>query len=106
MNLTGDSGASQIQLDEFPKRVSNYSLEELDGELLLYHPTRSTILYLNKTASVVWSLCDGNYTVEQIIELISDAFCQDPEDISADVNSTLSKFIEAGSIEMSKESQA
>ena len=102
MDASKDTDPQGIRPDDYPKRVSDYSLEELDGELLLYHPAQSTIVYLNKTASLVWGLCDGTNTVEQIIELISKAFSEEAQTISQDVNSTLQKFLQAGSIEIGK----
>ena len=36
-----------------PKKKQDFRLEEVDNELLLYHPVRTTALYLNDTAALI-----------------------------------------------------
>jgi hypothetical protein len=81
-----------------PQRQPDYRLELLDGELLLYHPSQTQILYCNQTASLIWQLCDGQHTVQQIIDLLSAAFPTADATIAADVTTTLQQFQQHGAI--------
>lgn len=83
-----------------PRQKPDFRLEEIDGELLLYHPTSTTIMYCNPSASVIWQLCDGERTIEEIAMLLAAAFAQNLETITADVESTLDSFCKHKAIEM------
>ena len=72
-----------------PRRKSDYHLEEIDGELLIYHPTESTVVYCNQTASLIWHLCDGTHTVAEISALLCEAYPEAATSIPADVDATL-----------------
>ena len=80
-----------------PHRIPDYRLEEIDGELLLYHPDRTKIIYCNPSASLIWQLCDGQRTAQDIIDLLNTAYNQ--PDIAADVTATLDLFHQHGVIE-------
>jgi hypothetical protein len=76
----------------------DYRLEMIDDELLLYHPGETKILYCNQTASLVWGLCDGSRTVEEITKLLCEAFPDAAYTIPADVEATLEQFHQHGAI--------
>lgn len=82
-----------------PRHQPDYRLELLDGELLLYHPSQTQILYCNQTASLIWQLCDGQHTAQAIIDLLSAAFPAASETIAADVTAALQQFQQYGAIE-------
>ena len=59
---------------ERPRRRPDYRLEELDGEVLIYHPTETTVVYCNQTdftdlALVRWHAHGGGnqHTVERCL---------------------------------------
>ncbi len=80
-----------------PRRVAAYRLEQLENELLLYHPGRTVTLYCNDTAALVWQLCDGTLTSDQIAQLLSEQY---PEaSVAEDVQATLRAFAHHGAIE-------
>jgi len=89
-----------MQVSDKPKRKPDYRLELLDDELLLYHPTETKIIYFNQTASLIWQLCDGDHTAEEIVKLLSEAYPESADSIPADVTSTLEQFQEQGCIEL------
>ncbi len=103
METTNNPGGHHVRDDDYPTRESDFTLEQLDGELLLYHPTETTILYLNQTASMIWGLCDGSRNVRRIIQLLIEAYPDGAEAIPSEVTSTLEKFLEAGSIRLENE---
>jgi hypothetical protein len=76
-------------MPERPRRKSDYRLEAIDGELLIYHPTETNVVYCNQTASLIWHLCDGTHTAAEISTLLSEAYPAAAVSIPADVDATL-----------------
>jgi len=76
-----------------PRRKPDYRLEMIEGELLLYHPVRTRILYCNETASLVWRLCDGQRTVDEITALLAAAFPEAADTVAQDVATVLQTFL-------------
>jgi len=88
-----------MNLTHKPQRQVDFRLEQIDDELLLYHPGQTTILYCNSSASLIWQLCDGQRTVEEITVLLSESYPESAEAITADVETTLHRFAAHGAIE-------
>ena len=87
---------------ERPRQVSGYQMadeESLEGELVLFHPSTQKILYSNQTGALIWRLCDGQRTVADIIQLLSQAYPDALSEIATDVRDTLLAFIQQGAIE-------
>ena len=82
-----------------PCRKPGYHLEVLENELLLFNPKETLVLYFNETASVVWELCDGQRSVDEIVALLSEAYPEARDALEADVQSTLQQFFRHGVIE-------
>jgi hypothetical protein len=80
-----------------PRRVAEFRLEELDGELLLYHPGLTRTLYCNPTAALVWRLADGSRSAADIAALLADAYPDLP--VADDVTRALGEFDQRGAIE-------
>lgn len=76
-------------MSEHPRRKAAYRLEELDGELLIYHPTATNVVYCNQTASLIWQLCDGTRTPAEISALLSAAYPDAADSMPTDVAATL-----------------
>lgn len=53
------------------RRSSNILEQDADGELLIYDLERNKALYLNKTVTKVYQLCDGRNTVASISDKLS-----------------------------------
>jgi hypothetical protein len=82
-----------------PRRKPDYRLEMIDNELLLFHPAETKILYCNETASLIWQLCDGQRTPQEITTLLTAAFPEAADAIADDVQATLQQFSQHGAIE-------
>ncbi len=80
------------------RRQPDYQLEMLDNELLLFHPTKEKILYCNETAALIWQLCDGQRTVEEISSLLSAAYPEAADGMADEVKATLDEFLRHGAI--------
>ena len=87
-------------LTKTPHRQPDYQLEQIDDELLLFHPSQTTILYCNQTAFLVWQLCDGARNTQEIIDLLGTAYPEAQDSISDDVLTTLEQFEQHGAIEL------
>jgi hypothetical protein len=81
-----------------PRREPGYRLETIDDELLLFHPAQAKILYCNETASLIWQLCDGQRTPQEITHLLATAFPEAADTIADDVAATLGQFLQHGAI--------
>ena len=82
-----------------PKQRADYRLEALDGELLLYHPAQTKVLYCNETASLIWKLCDGQHTANEIVVLLAEAFPEAMNTIRGDTEAALQRLQEHGAVE-------
>jgi hypothetical protein len=85
---------------DIPVPNLEFKLEELDDELLLYHPAKTKTVYMNSTASLVWQLCDGERSVGDIAGLLKDSFPEASDSVLQDVEITLKTFVEHGAIEL------
>ncbi len=79
--------------------MPDYRLEKMDDEFLLFDPAQTKILYCNETASLIWQLCDGTRTAQEIITTLSEAYPDAADVIARDVGATLKQFLEHGAIE-------
>ena len=85
---------AEIKLDDKPIRNESCHMEELDDEVLLYNPTNNKTLYINKSASVIWQLCNGEQAVEDIIKMIQEAYPSDDDRLRRDILDTLNSLAE------------
>jgi hypothetical protein len=74
-------------------------METLDGEMVLFHPASLKILHSNNSGALIWGLSDGQRTVADIIQLLSEAYPDSASEIQADVHETLLTFAQQGAIE-------
>ena len=61
-------------------------------DMVIYDPAESLAASLNPSARAIWNLCDGNRTVRQICESLSDSFDVPPERLEADVLSVVDQL--------------
>ncbi len=89
-----------IDQNKCPHQNKGYMLEELDGELLLYHLDRTTTVYLNNSAALVWHLCDGTNSIAEIIAFLQEKFPKAAGEIADDVNDALVELNGAGALSL------
>ncbi|MEQ1911186.1 MAG: PqqD family protein [Vicinamibacterales bacterium] len=82
-----------------PRAIPLCRLERIGDEVLLYHPGLTKAVYLNGTASLIWQLCDGQRSDEDIVVLLREGFPDEGADIAGDVHATLQRFSDEGAIE-------
>jgi hypothetical protein len=83
-----------------PKSIADFQLEEIDGEVLLYSPKATRSIYLNPSASLIWRLCTGEFSTQEIIDSLKEQFPEETDTIADDVVTTLNQFVEAHAIEL------
>jgi hypothetical protein len=61
---------------KFPKIKYTLLIKELDDGAVVYEPVKEICYSLNSTSAYIWSLCDGNNSVSDIIQAIKTDFIQ------------------------------
>jgi pyrroloquinoline quinone biosynthesis protein D len=89
---------SILQLIPFPR--DGVELADMEGEGVLYSYEKETMIHLNRSAVVIWRLCDGKRTVKEITELIVDAFPEAADKVAIDVSETIARFQKEGVVEL------
>lgn len=79
-----------------PKVRSDVSVVELEGEAVIYDDETRQVHYLNRTATIVYKLCDGNSTIKELSGDIADAFSLPAEQVERQVRTLIRSFREAG----------
>ncbi len=81
-----------------PVKIEGFSLEEIEGELLLYSPNQTKTIYLNQSATIIWQLCDGSREIEEIETMLLKTFPDAAEAIPKDLRSCLDSLRNDGAI--------
>jgi coenzyme PQQ biosynthesis protein PqqD len=84
--------------DRIPVRVDHVETEVVDSEVLLYHPQRTTAVYLNPAAGLVWGLCDGARSVADIIAVLVESYPDAEAAIAEDVREAVESLQKDGMI--------
>ena len=78
-----------------PVRRPEIIVKEVGSETLLYSNHAGAIHILNPTAELIWQLCDGNHTLEDMEREITSKFSIDAGyDIMKDIKQALENFNE------------
>ncbi len=75
-----------------PKKCAGFVAEQMDAEIVLFHPAKNIIIHTNETAALIWQMCDGINTIEKIIEILSGAYPNAHAQIAKEVPETIQKF--------------
>lgn len=78
------------------RRADEVAAVELDGEIVLYDERTQTVHHLNPQATIVWKLCDGSSTVDELACALADAADADPAVVSRDVRGVIDELVAAG----------
>lgn len=84
---------SGSDISHVPDRRKDLVCQDLGTEVVLYDPQAGAIHVLNRTAHLIWDLCDGDHSLGDIREELMAAFSAAPErDVLADVQQTVDTF--------------
>ncbi len=85
-------------MSDRPHRVSGITEYEVEDELVLYDPRNDHAHVLNATAAVVWWMCDGEHSVDQIVAELADLYDTESSRIAGDVSTVLKDLASSGLI--------
>ena len=77
----------------------NPKVEEspLQGDLMLFDPIKSQFFVLNPTMAYLWRKCDGESTLERIVESVPGAFSDtDGRQVAAEMKAALDALVAHG----------
>ena len=75
--------------------------EEIDEEVLLFNPKTRKTYVLNQMANVIWELCDGMHSPEEISAEIVSVLDVNPNIVFNDVLKVLEEFIHQNLVDVS-----
>jgi Coenzyme PQQ synthesis protein D (PqqD) len=90
------TGSRDALLDVVPVPVADVKVETIEGELLVYHPLQTKAIYLNPSAAVIWSLCDGRRRIGEIVTLIAESYPEAKDDLAEEVLATVAQLRDSG----------
>ena len=86
--------------DPTPRQRPGLTQNLTGHELFIYDASGQELTVLNRSALMIWSLCDGTHTLPQMLDVLSDIYSDvEPGDLEKDVNRCLDAFTEKGLIE-------
>ncbi len=79
-----------------PKVRDDLAVVELDGEAVVFDEQSCDLHYLNPTATLVFGLCDGSGTIDELAADIAAAYGADEEQVRRDVSAVVEDFGRSG----------
>ena len=61
-------------MSDFPRQTADLDISEVEDGLVVFEPTARRVHHLNVTITLVFELCTGANSVEQITSLVQTAF--------------------------------
>lgn len=78
---------------DYPLRNPQVQFLEMGNEWLLYSPDQKAVHVLNRTARLIWDLCDGQHPLDQIVQSVREQFSVPQQvDLARDVRQTVDQF--------------
>ncbi len=87
---------NEITLDYKPQSRSDVLLRELDDGCVLYEPKLENIHSMNSTAAYIWTLCDSDHSVEDIIEMVKYDYREFTAEPEIEVKQIIQRFHDLG----------
>lgn len=87
------------RVSDRPRARTDLLFRDLADGCALYDPVHDRVHVLNPTAGLVWTACDGEHSIDEMVRLVMGAV-NVPEDIvRKDVEGTVADFIRLGLVE-------
>jgi coenzyme PQQ biosynthesis protein PqqD len=91
-------GDLQMTPQTVPRQAFGFFVEEMEAENLLYRLGAHKAIHLNDTATVIWKLCDGSRTVQDIIDMLKKEYPDSEAAVPADVREAIEQLIGEGAL--------
>ena len=76
---------------------------EIGNEIAVIEDDGVSVHMLNKTASQIWKMCNGDYEIDEISASLCEQFDVSPEEAHTDTLDTIKELARIGLINQSKE---
>jgi Coenzyme PQQ synthesis protein D (PqqD) len=97
---SGDSAPELSVPPSYRPRKSAEVLElDMGDGLILYNHDGDLVHHLNPSAGIIWQLCDGEVTVEELGREIAEEYGLDPETLQRQVATVIAEFDTLGLVE-------
>lgn len=80
-------------MSSFPKQIDGLEISSVEDGLVVNDNCHGKVHYLNHTAGLVLTLCDGENSIETIADLLQKQFDL-PEPPEQDVRDAIDEFVE------------
>ena len=87
-----------MDLNQKLSKSDDYYVEEIEGEWLLFKPESQKAIYLDETASVIWTMCDGSRDAQELASEIAAHYPDSQDTVKSDVIDALSLLDEHGAL--------
>jgi hypothetical protein len=84
----------QMNLCGKPQARSNFIIERIDKEIVLFNTENLEIMYLNQSAALIWSLMNEHYHTWTLMILLIETYPEAASEIRTDVIETMQRFLE------------
>jgi hypothetical protein len=85
---------------KLPRRKTGLTTRDLDGQLAIYEDGVNMVHLLNQTGALVWSLLDGEHSLDDLQSEIRKRFLvEDEGDISGDIERLIEELRQKGMLE-------
>jgi len=82
-----------------PIQAPGFKLEVVEEEVILFHPAHTTVIHTNRSGGLVWQLCDGKRSVEEIVGLLCQIYPDSASEIADDVERVLGDLTDGGAVQ-------
>lgn len=77
---------------DHPRRAPSVNVLDRSGSAKLVDQAGDQVLGLNETALAIWDLCDGQTSIDEMVEAITAAFPVDESEARTDVEHVIETF--------------
>jgi len=78
------------------RRCEDFVWRDIGGEVVILNEEGTQVCLLNKTASSIWTLCDGTKALDEIAAQLCDRFDVSSAEALADVQEFADELVGAG----------
>lgn len=89
-------------MSSFPNQIDGLEISTVEEGLVVNDNSRGKVHYLNHTAGLVLTLCDGKNSIETISDLLQKQFDL-PESPAHDVRDAIDEFVAEGIVVLEPE---
>ena len=81
-------------------RADDIIWRRIEDEVVLIKDDGLAVHVLNKTAAIIWEMCDGENAIEKIAATLCERFDISPDEAISDVKDTINKLENVGLLKL------